>query len=235
MTGVRLRLLLVNPNTSRTVTRWLADEARRVAGDRFDIVAVNADSGVAAIETPDGLDRVASAVVAALAAHSDASAAIIGAFGDPALAAARSRDPRPIFGLGERGLMAAGRRGRRFAVVTLGAAMVETIASRAASLGLGKELAAIHVLPFSIAEMVEDRDARRDAIAAAVRASAQENGVEAALLGGAPFAGMAEALARELRMEVLDGVAACIEAAAAKNMTRSASSAKGTGFRSTRH
>ena len=62
---------------------------------------------------------------AALAAHSAASAAIIGAFGDPALAAARSRDPRPIFGLGERGLMAAGRRGRRFAVVTLGAAMVE--------------------------------------------------------------------------------------------------------------
>ena len=36
MTRVRLRLLMVNPNTSRAVTRWLADEARRVAGDRFD-------------------------------------------------------------------------------------------------------------------------------------------------------------------------------------------------------
>jgi Asp/Glu/hydantoin racemase len=33
------------------------------------------------------------------------------------------------------------------------------------------------------------------------------------LLGGAPFAGMGHALARELRMEVLDGVEACVEAA----------------------
>ena len=216
MTGVRLRLLLVNPNTNRAVTRWLADEARRVAGGRFDIVAVNADSGVAAIETPDELDRVASAVKAALAAHSDACAAIIGAFGDPGLAAARNRDPRPIVGLGECGLMAAGRGGRRFAIVTLGAAMIETIASRAASLGLAGQLAAIRVLPFSIAEMIEDRDARRDVIAAAARASALENRVEAVLLGGAPFAGMGHALARELRIDVLDGVAACVEAAAAK-------------------
>jgi allantoin racemase len=208
----RVRLLLVNPNTSRAVTRWLADEARRVAGDRFDVVAVNADSGVAAIETPDELDRVASAVEAALAAHSDASAAIIGAFGDPGLAAARNSDPRPIVGLGERGLLAAGRGGRRFAIVTLGAAMIETIASRAASLGLAGQLAAIHVLPFTIAEMIEDRDARRDAIAAAVRASVEQTAVEAVLLGGAPFAGMGHALARALRMEVLDGVAACVEA-----------------------
>ena len=81
--------------------------------------------------------------------------------------------------------MAAGRGGRRFVIVTLGAAMVETIASRAATLGLASQLAAIRLLPFSIAEMIEDRDARRDAIAAAVRASAQENGVEAVLLGGA--------------------------------------------------
>jgi allantoin racemase len=117
--------------------------------------------------------------------------------------------------------MAAGRGGRRFAIVTLGAAMIDTIASRAASLALAGVLAAIHVLPFSIAEMIEDRDARRDAIAAAARASAQENGVEAVLLGGAPFAGMAKALARELRIDVLDGVAACVEAAAAKNVTRS--------------
>jgi allantoin racemase len=216
MRRVRPRLLLVNPNTSRGVTRWLGDEARRVAGDRFDIVAVNADSGVAAIETPEDLDRVASAVIAALVAHPDASAAIIGAFGDPGLAAARSRDPRPIVGLGECGLMAAGRGGRGFAIVTLGAAMVETIASRAGALGLAGQLAAIHVLPFSIAQMIEERDGRRDAIAAAVRASAQENGVEAALLAGAPFAGMAEALARGLRIEVLDGVAACVEAAVAK-------------------
>jgi Asp/Glu/hydantoin racemase len=45
----RPRLLIVNPNTSACVTRWLADEAERVARGRVWIAAVNAPSGLAAI------------------------------------------------------------------------------------------------------------------------------------------------------------------------------------------
>ncbi len=115
----RARLLIVNPNTSASVTRWLADEARRVAGGLVEVAAVNAPSGLPAIETPDDLARAALVIVATIEAEADADAAIIGAFGDPGLMDARARLSIPIVGLGEAGLRAAAK-GRRFSIVTLG-------------------------------------------------------------------------------------------------------------------
>jgi len=103
----RIRLLIVNPNTSVSVTRWLADEAKRVAGKRAEIAAVNAPSGLSAIQTPDDLLQAAKVVVGTIEADAAADVAIIGAFGDPGLTEARARLSIPVVGLGEAGLRAA--------------------------------------------------------------------------------------------------------------------------------
>jgi allantoin racemase len=118
------------------------------------------------------------------------------------LALARRRASVPVVGLGESGLLAAGRGGRRFAIVSLGALMHEAIRERVHFLGLADQLGEIRILPFSISEMIRNRDARRAEIAAVVRACVDEAGAEAVLLGGAPFAGVT----------ALDGVAESVEA-----------------------
>ncbi len=204
-----MRLLIVNPNTSASVTRLLADEARRVAGGLVDVAAVNAPSGLAAIETPDDLARAARVIVATIEAEADADAAIIGAFGDPGLNDARARLPIPIVGLGEAGLRAAAE-GRRFSIVTLGEAMRAPIAERVRSLGLKDRLAEIRILPTPIAAMIANRDAYSGAIADAIRACAGG----AVLLGGAPFAGLGAKMTEETGATVLDGVEASLVAAA---------------------
>jgi Asp/Glu/hydantoin racemase len=66
MTGSRPRLLIVNPNTNVQVTEWLRDEAARVAAGAFDVVGVNAASGLAAIQTPDDTRKAAQAVADAV-------------------------------------------------------------------------------------------------------------------------------------------------------------------------
>jgi Asp/Glu/hydantoin racemase len=202
------RLLIVNPNTNTTVTGWLAEEARRIAKGAFEVVAINAKSKIAAIQTPEDVEMAARAVVAALSIAPEAgySAAIIAAFGDPGLEHARALGLMAVAGLGEAGMLAAAQGGRRFSIVTLGAAMREPILARASALGLQKQLVDVHVLPFSIPEMIANRDGRRGEIAAAVRACEGE----AALLGGAPFAGMAAEIARLTDRVVLDGVEASI-------------------------
>ncbi len=68
----------------------------------------------------------------------------------------------------------------------------------------------VRFLPFSIPELIADRQAKRDAITAAVRACAEEDRAEAVLLGGAPFAGLAASLAEETGAAVLDGVEASV-------------------------
>jgi len=207
MTPARRRLLVVNPNTSAAVTDWLAAEARRVAVDDFDIVAVNAASGLAAIETPEDVDNAGRAVVAEVARR-QASGAIVAAFGDPGLAAAGALGRMPVVGLGESGIRAAAQGGRRFSIVTLGAAMRGAIEAKVAAMGLGGQLDEVRLLPFSIPELIRDRDARCAEIVAAVEAC--RDGV--VLLGGAPFAGMARHIAPKSGRPVLDGLAACVAA-----------------------
>jgi Asp/Glu/hydantoin racemase len=201
-------LRIVNPNTDTSVTRWLRDEAKRVVGDSFEVIAVNADSGLAAIQTPAEIEVAARAVLSAISAAPRPWGAVVAAFGDPGLSEARALGSTPVVGLGECGLLAAGLGGRRFSIVTLGAAMREAILAKAASLGLSGQLAGVRFLPFSIAELIRDRGARQDAIAAAVRACVEEMRAEAVLLGGAPFAGLAASIAEVTGATVLDGIEA---------------------------
>jgi allantoin racemase len=201
----RLRLLIVNPNTSASVTRWLAEEAKRVAGEHVEVTAVNAPSGLSAIQTPEELLQAARVVVDTIKNNVDFDAAIIGAFGDPGLTEARARLAIPVVGLGEAGLRAAAN-GRRFSIVTLGDAMRAALIERVQSLGLDDRLAEIRVLPTPIPRMIADREAHYDAIAEAVRACAGD----AILLGGAPLAGLGAKMTEKTGATVLDGVEASV-------------------------
>jgi allantoin racemase len=203
----RLRLLIVNPNTSAAVTRWLAEEARRVAGEHVEVVAVNAPSGLSAIQTPDELLQAVQVVVVAIEGHADADAAIIGAFGDPGLMEARARLAIPVVGLGEAGLRAAAD-GRRFSIVTLGASMRTPLVQRVQLLGLEERLTEIRILSMSIPDMIANREAYYDALADAVRACAGD----AVLLGGAPLAGLGAKMTEKTGAIVLDGVEASVTA-----------------------
>jgi allantoin racemase len=205
--SARIRLLIVNPNTSVSVTRWLAEEAKRVAGGRAEIAAVNAPSGLSAIQTPDDLLQAAKVIVGTIEADAAADVAIIAAFGDPGLTEARARLAIPVMGLGEAGLRAAA--SRRFSIVTLGEAMRAALVERVRSLGLEDRLAEIRILPVSIPEMIANREAQLGALADAIRVCAGD----AVLLGGAPLAGLGVKMAKETGLTVLDGVEASVTAA----------------------
>ena len=202
-------LLIVNPNTNVAVTRWLAEEARRVAPRGVEIIAVNAASGLEALQTPDDVETAGRAVVRAIQAHArggDLVGAVVAAFGDPGLNEARALGATHVVGLGEASIRAAAKGRRGFSIVTLGAAMRRLITVKVAALGYEANLDTIDVLPFSIPEMIADREATHEYIAEAVRRCPSD----AVLLGGAPFAGMARSMARASRKRVFDGVEDCV-------------------------
>jgi Asp/Glu/hydantoin racemase len=104
----------------------------------------------------------------------------------------------------------AGKGGRRFSIVTVGAAMRESIAARVRRLGLERGLVEILTLTSSIPDLVENRASHRKEILDAIRSRQGE----AILLGGAPFAGLGAEMTRETGTLTLDGVAASVAAAA---------------------
>src|SRR5207237_9195652 len=86
----RMKLLLINPNISEDVTAIMAAEARRSASPGTEIATATARFGALYIENRVEASVASHAVLDALAEHgAGADAAIISAFGDPRLAAAR--------------------------------------------------------------------------------------------------------------------------------------------------
>ncbi|MEH2472309.1 allantoin racemase [Nitrobacteraceae bacterium AZCC 2161] len=213
--GQRRRILVINPNTSGHITAMLADEAKRIAGERADIRAVTAPFGSPSLECRAELVIAAHAVLEALAANTDCDAAIVGAFGDPGLDAAQEIAPMPVFGLGRSGLRAAGAGGRRFAIVTVGTAMRASIERAAQDAGMADALVALRFIEGSVLALAGDRHAFLDALVDVANACVTQHGAEAVLFGGAPFAGIERDIGARVAAPVLDGLTCAVHDALA--------------------
>ncbi len=206
-----MRILIANPNTSVRITARMVEAARALVGGGATIIGATAPFGAPALETPADLAIAELAVSAMLGAHPDCDGAIVGAFGDPGLARARAAfGRRPVQGLGEAGLRAAGAGGRRFAVVTLGPAMRPAIEARVCDLGLADRMAGIAFLSGGVLDLATEPWRYHDEILDAV-ASARDRGAEAVLLGGAPFSGWSGRLRARAALPLLDGLTAALD------------------------
>ena len=97
-----MRVLLINPNITEAMTESMAAEARRFASPSTEIIAVTAAFGTQYVENRIEAAIAAHAVLDALAKHAaGCDAALICAFGDPGLAAAREFVDIPVVGIEE--------------------------------------------------------------------------------------------------------------------------------------
>ena len=115
-----MKLLLVNPNITEAMTEAMAEEARRFASPGTDIVAVTAAFGTQYVENRAEAAIASHAVLDAIARHAaGCDAAIVCAFGDPGLAAAREFADIPVVGIEESAILAAWMLGRRYSIICL--------------------------------------------------------------------------------------------------------------------
>src|SRR5215211_8375065 len=113
-----MRILVVNPNTTASMTRKIAAAAADAASHGTEIVAVNPDSGPPSIEgyfdeafsVPGLIDEIRKAC--AIDAH------VIACFDDTGLDAARCIAEAPVIGIGEAAFHMASLVAGRFGVVT---------------------------------------------------------------------------------------------------------------------
>lgn len=212
-----MRVLLINPNTSQTVTDRVADAARAIAGPGCTIVAATAAFG-----SPYIASRAAS-VVGAHAALDLArrlvgpenphgfDAALMACFGEPGIEALREELAIPVLGMAETSFDAALRYGPRFGVVTGGAAWIPMLRDFAAVRGLSQALVSVRTLPIDGGAIARDPDGALPALAEAARL-AHADGAASVILGGAGLAGLAARLPA-LGFPVLDCLECLIAAA----------------------
>ncbi len=216
-----MRILLLNPNTSVSVTALVADRVAAVAGDAATFVPVTARFGAAYIASRAALAIAGHAALDAFAEHGQAcDAVLLACFGDPGLLALREVSPVPVVGMLEASCLEAQRTAGRYAIVTGGALWKPMLEEIVAGLGLANGLAGIRTVERTGGEIAQDPEGSLAALAAACRDCVDEDGAEIVILGGAALAGLAARLQPQVPVPVLCSVEAGIRASLAAARAR---------------
>lgn len=209
-----MRILIVNSNTTESVTRTVELEARRVASAGTEILAVTAPFGVPAIETPADAEIAADATLEALQRYGfGADAAIIACFSDPGLAAARATMPFPVLGIAQAAMLTAFLAGSRFAVVTVAPRSVPGIQALIDAYGLAAHSAGVRAASMGVLEAHREPERLRAELAREIDDAVRKDGADVIILGGAVTAGLVRDLAPVCPVPLLEGVSCAVRQA----------------------
>lgn len=210
-----MRLLLINPNISGSVSELIRGEALRSAPEGSTIEVLTAPFGVAYIETRfEAL--IGAYAVAQLAAehHARFDAVVVAAFGDPGLAALREVLPIPVTGLTEAALASAHLLGQRFSVIAISRRIQAWYREVIETSGFGARLASIRSLERPLERIDTVQQDHAPALKALAERAVDEDGADVIVLAGAPLAGLARSLHGQLPVPVVDGVSSAVRHAA---------------------
>lgn len=219
-----MKLLVVNPNTTASMTRDIGAAARAVAAPGTEIVAVNGPDGPASIEGYYDEAFAVPGMLREIARARDVDGVVIACFDDTGLDAARCLVAAPVVGIGEAAFHIASLLGERFSVVTTLARSIGAIEKNLVRYGLASRCARVRAADVAVLALDDPSGAARRAIEAQIDAALRDDGAEAIVLGCAGMAAYAADLSRAFGVPVVDGVAAAVklvEATVALGLTTS--------------
>ena len=200
------RVLLINANTTRSVTDLLEHHARKATGGRVELKAVTAAFGAPYVASEAAYAVAGHAALDALERHVEGcDAVLLACFGDPGLFALREVSRVPVLGMAEASLAEAAKRGR-FSIVTGGPAWKPMLERLAVALGFGDKLVRVNALPLSGPELANHTHLVEEAV--------RQEAADAVIIGGAALAGVAARLQPKVAVPLIDSVACSAMAAA---------------------
>lgn len=211
-----MRILLVNPNTTASMTATAAHAARQAAAQGTEIVEATSTMGPVSIE---GYYDEAFAVPGLLleiakGEKAGAQAAIIACFDDTGLDAARAMAHIPVIGICEAALASASFIAQRLTIVTTmerSRLPLEHLVHRYGMAGRAKVRAA----DIPVLSLEDPRSNAREKLREQIELSLHEDRAEAIVLGCAGMADLTAELRRDYGVPVIDGVAAAVKQAEA--------------------
>jgi Asp/Glu/hydantoin racemase len=209
-----MNILLLNPNTTEAITQRLFATASLVAGTETVIIPATAPRGLPYISSRAEA-QIAGAVVLEMLAerHGAFDAAIIAAFGDPGLIAARELFDAPVIGMSEAAMLTACMLGKRFGIVTFAAAMSPWYEECVEMHGLSGRCAGVRCLDGAFTSITDVQAEKEEALVSLARRSVEQDGADVVILAGAPLAGLAAVVADRVPVPLVDQAQAALRQA----------------------
>ena len=113
-----MKILVINPNTTASMTTKIGAAARAVARPDTEIVATNSQNGPASIQGFLDVATCVPGLLAEVVRHPDVDAIVVACFDDTGVDAVRTMVSVPVLGIGEAAYHAASMISTKFSVIT---------------------------------------------------------------------------------------------------------------------
>jgi allantoin racemase len=209
------RILLVNPNSTASMTEQIRRSAVRVAAPGTQIEAVNPSGTPASIEgyhdeamsVPAMLEAIRAGDARGIDAH------VIACFDDPGLDAAREIARGPVVGICQAAIQVAATLAARFSVVTTLPRSVPIIEDLVDGYGAGRRCRRVRAVDLPVLALEANPSQAQARLAVEIRAALAEDRAEAVVLGCAGMSDFCARLSAETGAPIIDGVTAAVKLA----------------------
>lgn len=199
-------ILVVNPNSSVSVTRSMEDCLAPVrAATHHHVSCTELAKSPPGIETDAHVQQVIPNLIGAIEA-SDADAFVIACFSDPGIAQVRQVTKLPVIGIAEAAYLAAMGLGSRFGIVSLGQSSIDRHLRYLKHLKIDGRLAGDRSIDMTVVQLMAS-----DVAQSVARIGTQlrdEDGADVIILGCAGLGGYRQQIEKLLGIPVVDPVQA---------------------------
>ncbi|WP_374622351.1 aspartate/glutamate racemase family protein [Devosia sp.] len=208
-----MRILVINPNTTASMTEKIGRAAAEAASAGTEIVARNPARGPASIQGVEDGEAALPGLFEEIDKADGFDAIVIACFDDTGLYAARRRTRIPVVGIGEAAYHYAMLVAERFSVVTTLSVSIPVIQENIMRYGVAGRCGKVRASNVPVLELERPGSTARETISDEIASALLHDNADAIVLGCAGMADLAADLAARHRVPVIDGVAAAIKLA----------------------
>jgi allantoin racemase len=208
-----VRILLVNPNTTASMTRKIEAAAAAAAFPGTEVFAVNPAFGPPSIEGYYDEAFSVAGLIDEIRKAPGMDAYVVACFDDTGLDAARCVTDAPVIGIGEAAFHMACLVAGRFGVVTTLSRSVPALEHNLVRYGLAPRCTGVRASDVPVLDLEVPGSGAHERISDEIRCALREDRAEAIVLGCAGMADLASALSNEHGVPVLDGVSCAVKLA----------------------
>lgn len=212
-----MQILLINPNSTASMTEQALRTAQRVASPG---TVIDARTGSGTPVSIEGFSDEALSIPAMLAdiraaEAAGAEATVIACFDDPGLDAAREYAAGPVLGICQAAVQAAMVVAKRFSIITTLPRSVPAIEDLVLRYGASQHCRRVRCIDLPVLTLESEPERAFDLLLAEIARARDEDRAEAVVLGCAGMSEMTDALTAATGVVVIDGIVVAIKAAEA--------------------
>lgn len=205
-------LIVINPNSSRTVTEGIDAAVDPLRSFGIPIRCLTLAQGPPGIESQRQADLTIAPMLALAQAQQDAAGYVIACFGDPGLFALRDQTALPVVGIQEAAVMTALTLGHRFGVISILSPSIPRHLRAFGAMGVIDRLAGDRSLGLGVADLA-DNSKSLDAMIATGKELRDRDGADVLIMGCAGMARYRAALEEATGLPVVEPTQVAVSAA----------------------